>query len=51
MSALPTQNLEAETGVLGAIMQDNDVLHDVVPLLARRGGRLAVTMGGGPGSR
>jgi replicative DNA helicase len=30
---LPPANLEAELGVLGAILLDNDVLHDVVPLL------------------
>ncbi len=30
---LPPQNLEAERGVLGSILLDNDVLHDVVPLL------------------
>jgi replicative DNA helicase len=30
---LPPQNLEAEQGVLGSILQDNDVLHEVVPLL------------------
>src|SRR3954453_20786967 len=30
---LPPQNLEAEQGVLGSILLDNDVLHDVVPLL------------------
>jgi replicative DNA helicase len=30
---LPPQNLEAEQGVLGSILQENDVLHDVVPLL------------------
>lgn len=30
---LPPQNLEAEVGVLGAILIDNDVLHDVVPVL------------------
>jgi replicative DNA helicase len=30
---LPPQNLEAERGVLGSILLDNDVLHDVVPIL------------------
>jgi replicative DNA helicase len=30
---LPPQNLEAEQGVLGSILQENDVLHDVVPLV------------------
>lgn len=30
---LPPQNLEAEQGVLGSILLDNDVLHDVVPLV------------------
>jgi replicative DNA helicase len=30
---LPPQNLEAEQGVLGSALLDNDVLHDVVPLL------------------
>ncbi len=30
---LPPQNLEAEQGVLGGILLDNDVLHEVVPLL------------------
>src|SRR3569623_1800591 len=30
---LPPQNLEAEQGVLGAILLDNDVLHEVVPIL------------------
>jgi replicative DNA helicase len=30
---LPPQNLEAEQGVLGSILLDNDVLHEVVPLL------------------
>ena len=30
---LPPQNLEAEQGVLGSILLDNDVLHDVVGLL------------------
>ena len=30
---LPPQNLEAEQGVLGSILLDNDALHDVVPLL------------------
>jgi len=31
---LPPQNLEAEQGVLGSILQQNDVLHEVVPILA-----------------
>ncbi len=30
---LPPQNIEAEQSVLGAILLDNEVLHDVVPLL------------------
>ncbi len=30
---LPPQNLEAEQGVLGSILQDNDVLHEVIPIL------------------
>ena len=30
---LPPQNIEAEQGVLGAILLDNDVLHDVIPIL------------------
>ncbi len=30
---LPPQNIEAEQGVLGGILLDNDVLHEVVPLL------------------
>ena len=30
---LPPQNLEAERGVLGSILLDNEVLHDVIPLL------------------
>src|SRR5436190_23464852 len=30
---LPPQNIEAEQGVLGAILLDNDVMHDVVPIL------------------
>ena len=30
---LPPQNIEAEQGVLGAILLDNDVLHDIVPML------------------
>lgn len=30
---LPPQNLEAERGVLGSVLLDNEVLHDVVPLL------------------
>ncbi|CAN5916483.1 replicative DNA helicase [soil metagenome] len=30
---LPPQNLEAELGVLGSILLDNDVLHEVIPLL------------------
>jgi replicative DNA helicase len=31
---LPPQNLEAERGVLGGILLDNDVLHDIVPILS-----------------
>jgi replicative DNA helicase len=30
---LPPQNIEAEQGVLGSILLDNEVLHEVVPLL------------------
>jgi replicative DNA helicase len=30
---LPPQNIEAEQGVLGSILLDNDVLHEVVPIL------------------
>src|SRR5512135_3472275 len=30
---LPPQNIEAEQGVLGSILLDNDVLHDVVGLI------------------
>src|SRR6185437_5617084 len=30
---LPPQNLEAEQGVLGSVLLDNDVLHGVVPIL------------------
>ena len=30
---LPPQNIEAEQGVLGAILLDNDILHDVAPIL------------------
>jgi len=30
---VPPQNIEAEQGVLGGILLDNDVLHEVVPLL------------------
>jgi len=30
---LPPQNLEAEQGVLGSVLLDNDVLHEVVPIL------------------
>jgi replicative DNA helicase len=30
---LPPQNIEAEQGVLGSVLLDNDVLHDVVPIL------------------
>jgi replicative DNA helicase len=30
---LPPQNLEAEQGVLGSILMDNEVLHDVVPII------------------
>jgi replicative DNA helicase len=31
---LPPQNLEAERSVLGSILLDNDVLHDIVPMLS-----------------
>ncbi len=31
---LPPQNLEAEKGVLGSVLLDNDVLHEVVALLS-----------------
>ncbi|WP_435018374.1 replicative DNA helicase [Tundrisphaera sp. TA3] len=30
---LPPQNLEAEVGVLGSILLDNDALHEVIPIL------------------
>jgi replicative DNA helicase len=30
---LPPQNLEAERGVLGSVLLDNEALHDVVPIL------------------
>lgn len=30
---LPPQSIEAEQGVLGAILLDNEILHDVIPLL------------------
>ena len=30
---LPPQNIEAELGVLGAILIDNDVLHEIIPIL------------------
>ena len=30
---LPPQNLEAEQGVLGSILIDNEVLHDIIPML------------------
>jgi replicative DNA helicase len=30
---LPPQNIEAEKGVLGGILLDNDVLHEVIPIL------------------
>ncbi len=30
---MPPQNLEAEQGVLGSVLLDNQVLHDVIPLL------------------
>jgi replicative DNA helicase len=30
---LPPQNIEAEQGVLGSILLDNDVLHDIIPIL------------------
>src|SRR5262249_796667 len=31
---LPPQNLEAEKSVLGSILLDNDVLHEIIPILA-----------------
>src|SRR6516165_11847437 len=31
---LPPQNLEAERSVLGSILLDNDVLHEIVPMLS-----------------
>ncbi len=31
---LPPQNLEAERSVLGSMLLDNDVLHEIVPMLA-----------------
>jgi replicative DNA helicase len=30
---LPPQNLEAEQGVIGSILLDNEVLHDIIPVL------------------
>jgi replicative DNA helicase len=30
---LPPQNLDAELGVLGGILLDNDVLHEIIPIL------------------
>src|SRR5436309_1446357 len=30
---LPPQNIEAEQGVLGSILLDNEVLHDIIPVL------------------
>jgi replicative DNA helicase len=30
---LPPQNIEAEQGVLGSILLDNEILHDIVPIL------------------
>src|SRR5262249_34591292 len=30
---LPPQNLEAERSVLGSILLDNDVLHEIIPIL------------------
>jgi replicative DNA helicase len=30
---LPPQNLEAEQGVLGSILLDNEVLHEIIPIL------------------
>jgi replicative DNA helicase len=30
---LPPQNIEAEQGVLGSILLDNEVLHDIIPIL------------------
>ena len=29
---LPPQNLEAERSVLGSVLLDNDVLHEIVPM-------------------
>src|SRR4029453_6189906 len=31
---LPPQNLEAERSVLGSILLDNDVLHEIIPILS-----------------
>ncbi len=33
---LPPQNLEAEQSVLGSILLDNDVLHEIIPMLDGR---------------
>ena len=33
---LPPQHLEAERGVLGSILLDNEVMHDIVVFLAPR---------------
>jgi replicative DNA helicase len=33
LDRLPPQNLEAEQGVLGSVLLDNDVLHDIIPIL------------------
>ena len=30
---LPPSNMEAEMGVLGSVLLDNDALHDVIPIL------------------
>lgn len=33
MSELPPHNLEAEQGVLGSILLDNEILHEVIPIV------------------
>lgn len=33
LDRVPPQSIEAEQGVIGSVLQDNEVLHDVVPLL------------------
>ncbi|MFW6125264.1 MAG: DnaB-like helicase N-terminal domain-containing protein, partial [Pirellulales bacterium] len=35
LNRVPPQSIEAEQGVLGSILLDNEVLHDVIPLLRR----------------